>query len=339
MDLIRRYQREILAFANTGTGKDYLGIKTKDRIVRITPESWHSFLGIQNNKYHFKSTFFSKSPIYKKLNLALTSMNLVEEGFKKFRFSRLNENLEFVIAQYLGLSAPKAYLPKIYLTEDTFNPDAHPETSSVDGWVRSSNANDTWGNQHDAADGTNADDSNANTPCAYINGGTSTDRFSGIWRGFFLFNTASIPDTNVVSSAVFSVYVTAVVDQFGSSSLCLVSSNPATNTALVTADYDQLGTTQFAADKTLASFSTSAYNDFTLNATGIAAIILTGVSKYGTRLSYDRTNTAPTWGSGYASAVTIYYADQGSNQPKLVVTHDAPASGFSSYKSLLGVGG
>ena len=72
--------------------------------------------------------------------------------------------------------------------------------------------------------------------------------------------------------------------------LALVSSAPASNTAIVIADYAiaNWGSVRFATDILLTTFSaTSAYHDFALNSSGIANISKTGISKFGIRASSD----------------------------------------------------
>ena len=65
------------------------------------------------------------------------------------------------------------------------------------------------------------------------------------------------------------------------------------------------------------------YYDFILNATGLAAISKTGITKIGLRESaYDAPNIAPPWVSGHGRTLYIRYADDGSYKPKLVITYD-----------------
>jgi len=91
----------------------------------------------------------------------------------------------------------------------------------------------------------------------------------------------------------------------------------------VAADYAlaNFGSTRFVdSDILISGITTGAYNDFTLNASGIANIAKTGISKFGYRHAVDIDNSAPTWGSGADSYFTASFSDTGSNQPKLDVT-------------------
>ena len=113
----------------------------------------------------------------------------------------------------------------------------------------------------------------------------------------------------------------------------VVSSNPATNTDLVNGDYATFGETRFATDITYANFSIGAYNTFSLNGDGIAAISKTGISKFGFRSDYDLDNVVPTPNSAKTNYTTAYTADQiGVTQdPKLVVTYGSAVAVNSNF--------
>ena len=106
----------------------------------------------------------------------------------------------------------------------------------------------------------------------------------------------------------------------------IYSATPASNTALVAADYSTGGTTAYATALTYASITTSAYNDFTLNATGLGAIDKTGITKFcGRNANYDVAGVAPANHDQNRTSrrVIVSTADAaGTGQdPKLVVTH------------------
>jgi hypothetical protein len=156
-----------------------------------------------------------------------------------------------------------------------------------------------------------------------------SNQFSNLYRNIILFDTSKIPDTDSVDSATLSVYGTGKAD--GSSnapSINIYSSNPASNTALANGDFDSLGSTPFSTAITYSGWSTSGYNDFTLNASGVAAITNSGVSKFGVRnANYDAAGVAPTWTAPCTSHyINGYMADQSgtANDPKLIVQRTAP---------------
>lgn len=152
-----------------------------------------------------------------------------------------------------------------------------------------------------------------------VGNGFSATNFN-IIRGVHLFDTSSIPDTDNISSATFSVYGDACPGCVGSNqTFYVVASTPASNDNLVLADIDNIGSVSFGLSGT---FATAVYNNVTLNSSGITGISKTSVSKFGVRGYYDFTNTVP------VDAVTefslnYFTADQAgtSQDPNLVVEH------------------
>lgn len=154
-------------------------------------------------------------------------------------------------------------------------------------------------------------------------GGGSYD----IIRAFFPFDTSSIPDGAVISSAVFSIYGYSTTNNDNSSAAALVGATPASNTVLADGDFDQVGSTRFCdSDIAFASWSTAGYNNFTLNATGIAAVAKAGYTVFGLRTSHDLDNSAPA-GTNKIGGYTNGAAE--ANSPKLVITYtQATVSAF-----------
>ncbi|OGO14671.1 MAG: hypothetical protein A2Z02_02925 [Chloroflexi bacterium RBG_16_48_7] len=262
------------------------------------------------------------------------------------RFS-VGEDEEFVPALPPAILTPRINYQgrEYYLISDsaTFYPDANPETTSVDGRATQYNASgDTWANIRGGA-GNYASDSEAYTEVVIIESHSSTDKWLGIRRGILLFDTSSLPDACVISAADLSVYGKTKLDQNSwNPDLNVYSSAPASNTSVAAGDFDSLGTTAFCdTAKSYAGFSTSGYNDFSLNASGLAAIDKAGVSKFGFRnANYDVANSAPSWAGSKTSYFTIYFAEQGTGyKPKLVVTYTAsPVSNNPSSANLGAVG-
>jgi len=209
----------------------------------------------------------------------------------------------------------------------TVYPDANPETTSVDGSTTRNNVLDTWagireGNGREAAAGNSAD------YVVYLISSGTSDRWDTLYRDAFLFDTSSLTDTVTINSATFSLYGTGVKSDAFSQSITLVSSNPNSNTELVSADYPigRWGSTEFATRLAISSWNTSAYNDFSLNSNGIANISKTSISKFGTRISADFDNSPPIWQNVASSYARSYFAERtGTSQdPKLVVEYSVP---------------
>jgi len=206
----------------------------------------------------------------------------------------------------------------------TVYPDPDPEVTTVDGVVARNDVDETWSTIRAGA-GTAKDDITANFYAFLIGSSATSNRWRFLRRCIFLFDTSSIADSAVVTDGTFSLYGINKADNLSvSPDVNVYSTAPASNTALANADYGTFGTTAFATAITYAGVSTSGYNDFALNASGIAAIAKAGITKFGTRnANYDAANVAPTWGNTLESWVDAYHADQTgtANDPKLVVTY------------------
>ena len=216
-----------------------------------------------------------------------------------------------------------------------YYPDPDVEVTSVDGTVNGSDV--TWATVRDATSGDDgAEDTGVDTnqilraPQASLSAGVYY-----IARSFVLFDTAAIPDTDTISAATLSLFGTSTVGDADTTNVDIVSSTPASNTALVAGDFDQIGSTVFA-DKALSAWSTSAYNDFVLATPDDGKVSKTGVSKFATRNSRDTDNSAPT---GANTIVHICADTAGTTQdPKLSGTSAAPATASNITALLMRVG-
>ena len=220
----------------------------------------------------------------------------------------------------------------------TVYPDPNPETATVDGDVRRESVDQTYTAIRDGVGTLSVDTDTGEVQVGVLSSAT-TDQFKDFRRSIYLFDTSSIPDANNIDSAILSIFGTGKNSGLGQTPFHIVSSTPASNTALVAGDYTQTGTTTFG-NITHANFSTTAYNDITLNADGLSNISKTGVSKFGARHGWDIDNSfGGTWASNTWMNMQANYADSAgtTNDPKLAVTHSRAAGG-GAFKGLLGVG-
>lgn len=319
--LFKTYQRELLAFANTQFGRDYLGIKTDSKIVKLTPDSWH----IQVGEREYQATFYSRSPFLTKVSLALTGLDFVADVVDT---ARLIAQREFVIPHFLGLTT-RPGLPVVLFDTVTKNPDANPETTTVDGYVERDGVDEVFGTIRAGA-GTGSADSGT-TAAFKVTCSTTNNQYATIRRNIYLFDTSSLTGSATISAAVMGLYVTNKITTLGSQSSNIYTSTPASDTALANTDYGNTGTTAQATAVALADITTSAYNDYTFDATGISGISKTGVSKYSVKIVADGGNSAPSWGSGQEAAVTTNFSDAGSNKPRLVITYTLPTAAFLAF--------
>lgn len=300
-----QHQKPLLWLANSWLGRRLLRIDTREKIIRIEPNAvWWKKGG------KFVAEFRTHDKYAKRLYYALYPVWRLAHAWDSFWSPRFN----------LGFDTLTQY------------PDPDPETATVDGRCFRTGIDESWATIHDAADGTGAQDSGATTQHVYIKATTTTDQWGDLYRSFYLFDTASLTAGATITAATLSIYVTVADNDF-TGAMGIVTTTPASNTALAAGDYDQLGTTRQASDINIASLTTSAYNDFALNATGLGNVSKTGISKFGSRMSQDIDNSPPTWSSGVDGGVTASYADEtGTSQdPKLVVTYTVARASYGFF--------
>ena len=204
-------------------------------------------------------------------------------------------------------------------------PDPGTGATTVDGYIgQFTGAGADWSTIRNQATGNDArvnvsPDISARTRCD-----TNTDKWDAFYRNILTFDTSALTSGASISSATFSLWPTTINDGLSpAGSVALVSSNPASDNNIVSGDYDSFGTTSFATALALAAMSTGAYEVWTLNASGLAAISKTGITKFGTRTEADRSDTEPTWNSASQQMLIASMSDEaGTTQdPKLVITY------------------
>ncbi|MDD3302228.1 MAG: hypothetical protein PHN31_01635, partial [Candidatus Gracilibacteria bacterium] len=216
-------------------------------------------------------------------------------------------------------------------------PDAGHGSSSVDGSAYRGSVDETFANIIAGA-GTGRQYSNASNALVRLQASTTTNQFQTNIRSIFTFVTSSLTSAATISDVSLSLYGSDKGLGVGSPNLHVVASTPASDYDVVNGDYSQLGSTSFGS-VTYANFSTSGYNDITLNSSGIANVSKTGVSKFGAKFSWDLDGTfGGTWSSGAYSYLRGYYADQTgtTNDPKLTITYTTVV-GPANLKSINGL--
>lgn len=315
--LFRKYAKLITSLTKHQLFRDYLGLPNK-KIALLLPNGFHEIDSEQG-----KLIVYSRAIYSPKLTPALQKLDLVQPWLKSFK------EAEKIIAWSLGLIGgfPSKTLQSIMFAVNTFNPDAHEENTSVDGYAaRQSGVDEVWNSIRGGAGDTSSDtDANLYT---FISASTTSNQWDRFYRCAFLYDTSSLPDGITVDSALHRAYVTAKTPDDFNQGIEIVNSNLVSNTALENADYQNIGTTQQATALDITGLNTSAYNDWTLNSTGIGNISLSGITKFGSRTTGDRSNTEPTWASADEGRATAQSAD-GANAPKLEVTYNIPSGFFA----------
>ena len=306
------YQPSLLGLVNTAHGRDLFDIsRDLPPIVEIAPWYYRWIIG----KGEYQTEFHSRAVYFRKL---------------LHRWNEIVRDLEhpLFVPKYVVHNGRKLAVPMGGATTTKY-PDADTESSSVDGYI---------GHQGlDAADRVNwstatTDDGTSIGSLGLVRDAhaklnTTWFQRDGTWedaiRSFMLFDTSSIGSGQSVSAAVYSFTAAQASTSAAELTYNIVSSSPASNTALVAADFDNLGTTSFGtAEADGVTVDSSTYNDITLNSSGRAAVAVAGVTKLAMRWEADRANAEPSSGTNGASIQMLSADNSGtSTDPKLVVTH------------------
>jgi hypothetical protein len=205
----------------------------------------------------------------------------------------------------------------------TFYPDAHPESTTVDGFVRTAQYSETWDTIHNAASGDDVQDANALNPCIMIISGPIPGRWQGILRGIFLFNTSTLPAGITITQAVLKLYGWVAVDNLHiTPDVNIYSCTPSSNIVLALSDYPNFGTTPLSTP--ISNWNASGDNEFIIN--DLSVINKSGITKLATRNAcYDVADVEPTWdGALKSSYFGCYFADTTEDnhyKPRLIITY------------------
>lgn len=239
-----------------------------------------------------------------------------------------------------------AVFPVYTDTTSTFFPDPHPEVTTLDGRIDGP-FNSNWNAIHDASSGQFADDSASTILIQSRHDGANYR----IRRGYYYFDTGSIPSTDNISLATFSLEPLVLVngDNDGNnfiSALQVQGNNIVSDTVINVADYDLCGSninnpTEGSPRTSLNSISIGVFVDLILNATGRNWIARSGEQKpgggtsgityLGLREGHDQVDNPVATSS--QSQVTFWSADRAgtSQDPRLVVVHGAGIPIFMKY--------
>lgn len=165
---------------------------------------------------------------------------------------------------------------------------------------------------------------------------SKTVDFVQLLRAPILFDTSALTAGAIITAATLQLYVTAAPDTLAqASSQNIVVSNPASDSAIVDADYNIANwdlTAQATAmtNATLAA-NLNAYNTFTLNATGLSNISKTGITKFGVACNWDISNTNP--GASTGDGRIAYNSKTDANPPILTITYTVGSASVSASSS------
>jgi hypothetical protein len=217
---------------------------------------------------------------------------------------------------------------------NTFSPDPHAETTSVDGYCVENTAQ-SWSSLR-ADVGSSHNDTSSPLIIALLSSAL-TNQFYNMHRSICLFDTSSLTGQTVTEATLGATYYTHSNTYPETAGVALVGSTPASNTDLVNSDYMELGDTRYC-DSDVEDTSWSGVMTWSMNATGIAAIDIDGITKLGLVLGFDFDNSPPTWtASGKQANLQVRSAENTgtASDPYLEVITVVSAAG--SPAALLGL--
>lgn len=238
-------------------------------------------------------------------DIIITNFTLIQQGgYTKIciRSSRdISETPPTITGEYVSAYTSldeSSYAAKLtvyygYGTIDEF------DSSASDGRVY--NYHTTWSTCRGATTGTSVSSSDT----SYAMESSWDNTYYRIARGFFYFDTSSIPDNAVITAVVLSVYGGTYYD----SNICAQKGTQAGT--LTTADFDSFTGSLYG----YVTWEANQYNNITFNTQGRSDIDKAGVTKICIReYSHDYLNSQP---SGY-NRDTIYF-NESSYPPILIV--------------------
>lgn len=143
-----------------------------------------------------------------------------------------------------------------------------------------------------------------------------------IGHNFYPADTSALTSGVIVDSASLNYYYSPTTNVNGVGNVVVATSQASTST-LATTDFGSVGSTDFGR-KLWSAHSSNAMNLIDLNASGLAAISLTGVTKIGIRNTRDFDDSAPT-GNNYAGTRFAAYTGTTSD-PYYSITYSLAAT-------------
>lgn len=326
----RANQKLLLGIANTKAGRDLLCIPQEyPRIVHIRKNCVHAILEDKGREL----------TVFADFRIGMKYANII-----RYRWQAFNAMARYYVNADIFASPLTKYAMSVHADTLTAYPQPNIETTTVDGYTQygTVGTGTNWTTSRNAAVAYSASDSST-TAGSYQGKWTYYDAYPW-WdyvRGFYLFDTSSLTSAATISATTLDLYWQTVYAQIGgtNSKYTLCSAAPATNIAIITTDHNTLGTTHYSDDVQISGLTQNSYNTLTLNASGLAAVSKTGVTKLGMRTLWDIDLVDPSVPGGDqgdgGSVRMADYADTTSD-PKLIVTYTVTSA--NSHLLLLGIG-
>lgn len=331
--LFRKYSGLITSLTKHQLFRDYVGLP--EQVDLLLPNGYHKIREQdKQGKLITAQAIISTRPRFaKKLYRGLYALNLVQSWVQDFEEA---QKILLGSLDLLSWGQTPAIARAYRFDVGTFYPDPSPETTTIDGYSGRSGLDESFATLRAGA-GNTTDTGNTSSVWTQIKASSTTDQFNTIYRSFFLFDTSSIESGYIISSGVVSLYRDSIVNQLGATGeIDIVSSSPASNTALVQADYSQLGSTPFSS-RVIGDLTSDGYYDWNLDSNGISNITKEGISKFGGRVNWDTDGSfGGTWANLQRAALEVRSADTAgtTNDPKLTVTYTPNSASPSLSVSL-----
>lgn len=293
-----RHQRALLWLLRFRLFRWCLRIETDQRIVRILPHSYTVWLGGDR----FCADFRTHWKYSKRIYYAFRPLWLVLHFWDWLLADRFAPRLSFGFASL------------------TTWPEPGNGTTTCDASVQRSGSSGTWAALRDGA-GTAAW-SNNSSGGVYFLASSSSNQWASLYREIQSYDCSSLAGA-MITGATLSLYGESKDDGQGwLPTLQIYGATPAAKNTATASDFSQIDTTaRCDIAITFAAWSTSAYNSFALNSSGLALVAPAVISIGLREAKYDAANSPPTWAN--LGSVSFYWkaADVAgtSSDPKLVV--------------------
>ena len=306
--LFFKHRKLLLWLANTAEGRYLLDIKDKDRVVKVTPNSFHQLRGFQKDRAVIQARIYCSNGVAKILAPILTKLEILDSEYKE-KFDKQKAFLH-----YAGYERSRQF-PQIYLATATFN-------IGTEGLL-SMNGEYTYAY---ARASTTAD--SVEFPPPYGDGGRQLGAFkygggtyNDCCRSFFSVDTSSLGAGATVTATLFRWSRDTRADTFAIDGI-VCPSTQASDTNLVATDYDNFTYTAWSDVITPTTASTT--YTWTFNAAGIAGVNKTGYTKFVLlNYTFDYSNGTPTRQDTWMEFYT-HISGSGATLPNIYVTYTLP---------------
>lgn len=314
--------------ANLSDGRKLLGIPQEyPHIVKVARGGYHGRIGDS-----IIATFPSGNSFEKNIN----------KNWKEFQaLAAFFYREQMVGWKHVAPLFPVVPVPGFAYLTLTTNPGG--DAAPVDGLVGRIGVTEAWSTIVNGS----GNDALADSVLAGGAYGSQLLGSAGAWnrirRGIFGFDTSSLTagiTLTAGSNTLRFMGSGSAPDNAGSSSIVIDRCVPGNTAALASSDYNIANwavVEQTTSRISFASWSTSAYNTFTLNSTGEGNVNKTGYSWFGQRNSHDF-DVSEGGGSGGTNNGMNFIVD-GSTNIQLIITYEVtPVGGVIPTLSLMGAG-